>query len=68
MKTTDTDKRLERAETLLKAAHELLKKQRVCGFSLDVLGETVFYDGAECDGYVLMEDIEEWFDEAQNAF
>lgn len=63
MKITDTDKRLERAEALLKAAHELLKKQRECGFSLDVLGEMVFYDGAECDGSCFMEDIEMWLEE-----
>lgn len=54
---------LSRAKTLLKAAHDLLKKQDDVYAVLNLLTETVFYDEAECDGLCLMEDIEYWFDE-----
>ena len=60
MKITDADKRLERAETLLKATYELLSKQEESYFVLNLLAETIFYDGTECDGSCLMEDIEMW--------
>lgn len=51
------DDKIKRYETLLKAAYELLKKQEESGYTLDLLSETVFYDGADCDVYCLMEDI-----------
>lgn len=60
---TDTEK-LIRAETLLKAAHDLLKKCDNSSYVLNVLEETVFYDDAECDGACLKDDIEHWFDTA----
>ena len=47
----------ERAEQLLKAAFELLSQ--VEG---DNLCNTVFYDGADCDGYCLIYDILGLFD------
>ncbi len=47
---------LQRARTLLKAAYELLEKQNDSGYVLNLLGETVFYDEAECSGGCLMED------------
>lgn len=49
--------------TLLRAAHTLLKKQYDTIYVLNLLVETVDYDGAECDGNCLMEDIEYYFDE-----
>ena len=47
----------DRLKVLLKASYELLKKQDNGGYILNLLDETVFYDGTECDGYCLMEDI-----------
>lgn len=49
---------LKRARVLLKATYELLMKQNDSGYVLNLLSETIFYDEAECDGYCLMEDIE----------
>ena len=46
-----------RSEVLLEAVYALLKKIDASP-SCDALIETVFYDGADCDGYCLMEDIE----------
>ena len=46
-----------RAITLLKAARELLEKQKESHYVLNLLCETVFYDGADCDGYCLCDDI-----------
>jgi hypothetical protein len=56
-----TDKR---ALVLLKAAHDLLKKQRESSYVLNLLAETVFYDDADCDGGCLMEDIGYVLDDA----
>lgn len=56
---------LERAKTLLKATKELLEKQDNSYYVLNLLEETVFYDGAECDGYCLKDDIGDWFDELE---
>lgn len=52
-----------RAKTLLKAAHDLLKKQEDNFYVLNLLEETIEYDEAESDGLCLMNDIEYWFDE-----
>lgn len=52
-----------RAKTLLKAAHDLLKKQKGNFYVLNLLEETIEYDEAECDGSCLMDDIEYWFEE-----
>lgn len=54
---------LERARTLLKAAHDLLKKQEGNFYVLNLLTETIEYDEAECDGSCLLDDIRYWFDE-----
>ena len=54
---------LNRAKTLLKAAGELLKKQENSYYVLNLLRETIYYDGAECDGSCLLDDIRYWFDE-----
>lgn len=54
---------LKRADTLLKATYDLLNKQHGNYYVLNLLAETVYYDGAECDGNCLMEDIDAWMDE-----
>lgn len=55
---------LKRADTLLKATYDLLNKQHGnYYYVLNMLAETVYYDGAECDGNCLMEDIDAWMDE-----
>jgi hypothetical protein len=48
----------DRTIVLLKAALELLTKCQSSGYVLDVMSETAFYDGIDCDGYCLMDDIE----------
>ena len=47
----------QRMETLLRAAYELLKRQDDTNLVINLLAEKVHYDGAECDGYCLMEEI-----------
>jgi hypothetical protein len=44
---------IERAETLLRATYDLLKKCNNGPFGKNALEETVFYDGADCDGFCL---------------
>lgn len=56
---------LERAKILLIAAKDLLEKQENSGYVLNLLRETVFYDGAECDGSCLKDDIEYWLEELE---
>ena len=46
-----------RKEILLRAAYDLLSKANNSFYVLDPMGTTVFYDGADCDGSCLMEDI-----------
>lgn len=48
---------MNRKDILLKAAYKLLKQCHESGYVLDVLSETTFYDGADCDGYCLANDI-----------
>lgn len=48
----------DRARVLLKAAYDLLTRQINSGDVLNLLTETVHYDGVECDGYCLVMDIE----------
>lgn len=47
-----------RQTELLKACLELFKRQDNSRFVLNVLEEHVRYDEADCDGYCLMEDIQ----------
>lgn len=49
----------KREKILLKAAYDLLHKQTESPYVLNLLSETTTWDGAECDGYCLMEDIAE---------
>ena len=51
----------QRAETLLRATYNILKKCENSFYVLNVLEVTDVWDGVECDGYCLMEDIKEWF-------
>lgn len=53
-----------RAWELLSATYKLLYKQDQSPYVLNILATTVFYDGAECDGSCLMDDIEAIFEEA----
>lgn len=55
----------DRAITLLRAAEQLLEAQNSSGIVLNLLTETVFYDGANCDGYCLLNDISIYLDEVQ---
>jgi hypothetical protein len=48
----------DRKIILLRACRDLLKKQENSHYVLNLLGETIFYDDAECDGNCLLEDIE----------
>lgn len=48
----------ERAKILLKATLDLLQKQKESYYVLNLLEQTSFYDKAECDGYCLFDDIE----------
>jgi len=53
---------VNRADVLLKAARDLLKKCDDGPFVKNALEETIFYDGTECDGCCLMEDIESFLE------
>lgn len=49
----------DRKTVLLRAAHALLKKQAFAGHVINLLSETVHYDGTDCDGLCLISDIED---------
>lgn len=57
---------LKRAEILLKATRDLLEKQENSYYVLDLLHEAVFYDGVDCDGNCLKDDIGYWLDELED--
>lgn len=46
-----------RKTVLLKACYDMLKKCNESPYVLEVMNETVCYDGAACDGYCLLGDI-----------
>lgn len=52
----------DRAVTLLRACLDLLNKQKESYYVLNMLEQTVYYDGTDCDGYCLSEDIELYLD------
>ena len=58
---------MERALELLKACRDLLNKQNKTIYVLNMLTETVHYDGTECDGSCLLEDIECYLEDAEEA-
>ena len=46
-----------RVKELLGASIELIKKTQNSHIILDIMSETSFYDGTDCDGYCLLEDL-----------
>lgn len=54
---------LQRARVLLKSTHDLLEAADGSPYVEDVLAILVHYDGTDCEGRCLMEDIEYHFDE-----
>ena len=59
---TDEKEALERAIILLKATYEILKQQEESPIVLNILEQTAVWDGVECDGYCLKDDIKDWFE------
>ena len=53
---------MERANILLKATYDILQKQKDSPYVLNILEQTAVWDGAECDGYCLMEEIEDYLE------
>lgn len=53
---------LERAIILLKATYEMLKRQEESPIVLNILEQTAVWDGVECDGYCLKDEIKDWFE------
>lgn len=56
------DKALDRAIVLLRATQEILQKCDDAPYVEDVMGVTAHYDGTECDGLCLKEDIENFME------
>jgi hypothetical protein len=48
----------QRLMVLLRASYDIMKQQRNSSEVLDCLGLTAHYDGTDCDGSCLLEDIE----------
>lgn len=58
----------QRAVELLGAVLEIFRKaQQARPYVESVFGLTAFYDGGECDGLCLMEDIEAYLEEQQET-
>lgn len=53
---------LTREQILLRAAAQILDKQNGSSYVLDVLSQTTVWDGATCDGYCLLEEIQDLLD------
>lgn len=49
--------KLHRAEILLRAAYDILEKCDKSGYVVSALEQTAHYDGTDCDGRCLMDDI-----------
>lgn len=58
----DEQEALERAIILLKATYEMLKQQEESPIVLNILEQTAVWDGVECDGYCLKDEIKDWFE------
>lgn len=54
-----------RAKELLKACVDLLNKQDESYYVLNLLDETINYDGCECDGNCLLEDIKNFLENVE---
>ena len=50
----------DRATVLLKAVLEILNKCDAGPYVKDFFENTAFYDGTDCDGYCLKDDIEQF--------
>lgn len=48
----------DRKTVLLKAAYDFLNKLKEKSFAIEALSITTHYDGTECDGYCIADDIE----------
>ena len=57
----------DRAVTLLRACLDLLNKQKESYYVLNMLEQTVYYDGTDFDGYCLSEDIELYLDSIKQS-
>lgn len=53
---------VDRRDILLRAAYDLLQKQHDSGIVLNLLEETAHWDGQDCDGYCLREEIRDLLD------
>ena len=53
----------QRAEILIKATYDILKKCEESPYLSDILSVTATWDDAECDGSCLKDDIVAWFSE-----
>lgn len=58
----DEKEALRRAIVLLKATYEILKQQEESPYVLNILEQTTVWDGVECDGYCLKDDIKDWLE------
>ena len=61
LELVEGSKHEDRAMVLLKACLDLLNKQKYNRYVLNLLKETIVYDGVDCDGYCLSEDIVDYF-------
>ncbi len=52
----------DRKDILLRACYDMLKQCRDAHYVVSPMETTVFYDGADCDGSCLMEDIADVLD------
>lgn len=52
------DDNKERELILLRAAYQLLKKQDKSFYVLNLLEQSTVWDGTDCDGYCLMEELQ----------
>lgn len=59
------ENQMTRADVLLRACYEILKKCNQGPYVKDAMEQTAFYDDAECDGLCLMDDIQAYFDERE---
>jgi hypothetical protein len=53
----------KREIVLLKAVYKLLSKQERSSYVLDMLSTMVTYDGAQCDGACLLDDIRDFLED-----
>ena len=56
----------KRAYIMLKAARDILHECRDSVYVMDVFEATAKYDGTECDGSCVMEEIEEFIEDIED--